>query len=66
MFKLTKTAILIIMIIINIVFFLIFSIIFIVQERKKKIMETLNVIMGIVGNLAVIGMISWFILNKNK
>lgn len=29
-------------------------------------METLNVIMGIVGNLAVIGMIAWFVLNKNK
>lgn len=29
-------------------------------------METLNVIMGIVGNLAVIGMITWFILKKNK
>ena len=29
-------------------------------------METLNVIMGIVGNLAVIGMITWFILKKTK
>ena len=29
-------------------------------------METLNVIMGIVRNLAVIGMIAWFILKKNK
>ena len=29
-------------------------------------METLNVIMGIVGNLAVIGMITWFVLRKNK
>ena len=29
-------------------------------------METLNVIMGIVGNLVVIGMIAWFILKKNK
>lgn len=29
-------------------------------------METLNIIMGIVGNLAVIGMITWFILKKNK
>lgn len=29
-------------------------------------METLNVIMGIVGNLAVIGMITWFVLKKNK
>ena len=29
-------------------------------------METLNVIMGIVGNLAVIGMIAWFVLEKNK
>lgn len=29
-------------------------------------MEILNVIMGIVGNLAVIGMIAWFILKKNK
>lgn len=29
-------------------------------------METFNVIMGIVGNLAVIGMITWFILKKNK
>ena len=29
-------------------------------------MEALNVIMGIVGNLAVIGMIAWFILKKNK
>lgn len=29
-------------------------------------METLNVLMGIVGNLAVIGMIAWFILKKNK
>lgn len=29
-------------------------------------METLNVIMGIVGNLAVIGMIAWFVLKKTK
>ena len=29
-------------------------------------METLNIIMGIIGNLAVIGMIAWFVLNKNK
>ena len=29
-------------------------------------METFNVIMGIVGNLAVIGMIVWFVLKKNK
>lgn len=29
-------------------------------------METLNIIMGIVGNLAVIGMITWFVLKKNK
>ena len=29
-------------------------------------METLNVLMGIVGNLAVIGMITWFVLKKNK
>ena len=29
-------------------------------------METLNVIMGIVGNLTVIGMIAWFVLKKNK
>ena len=29
-------------------------------------METFNVIMGIVGNLAVIGMIAWFVLKENK
>lgn len=29
-------------------------------------METLNVIMGIVGNLAVIGIIAWFVLKKTK
>ena len=29
-------------------------------------METLNVIMGIVGNLAVIGIFTWFVLKKNK
>ena len=29
-------------------------------------METLNIIIGIIGNLAVIGMITWFILKKNK
>lgn len=29
-------------------------------------METFNVIMGIIGNLAVIGMITWFVLKKNK
>ena len=29
-------------------------------------METLNVLMGIIGNLAVIGMITWFVLRKNK
>lgn len=29
-------------------------------------METLNVLIGIVGNLAVIGLIAWFILKKNK
>lgn len=29
-------------------------------------METFNVIIGIVGNLAVIGMITWFVLKKNK
>ena len=29
-------------------------------------METLNVLIGIVGNLAVIGLIVWFVLRKNK
>lgn len=29
-------------------------------------MEALNVLIGIVGNLAVIGMIAWFVLKKNK
>lgn len=29
-------------------------------------METLNVLIGIVGNLAVIGLIIWFVLKKNK
>lgn len=29
-------------------------------------METLNGIMGMVGNLIIIGMIAWFVLKKNK
>lgn len=29
-------------------------------------METLNGIMGMVGNLVIIGMIAWFVLKKNK
>lgn len=29
-------------------------------------MEALNVLIGIVGNLAVIGLIVWFVLKKNK
>lgn len=29
-------------------------------------METLNVLMGIAGNLAVVGLIAWFVLKKNK
>lgn len=36
------------------------------KKKGKKKMETLNVVMAIVGNLLVVGAFVWFIIKRDK
>lgn len=42
------------------------NILFNPKKERKKEMETLNVVMAIVGNLLVVGAFVWFIIKRDK